>query len=149
MENHSQRAARLFREGYNCAQSVFVAYCDRTGLDEQTALRLSASFGGGMGRLREVCGAMSGALMVLGMLRAPLDPNDRAAKASHYERVQEFARRLHERHGTYICRELLGDQAGSGHVPDARTEAYYQSRPCERLVADAAEILDQMLAEDA
>ena len=147
MNDHGQRAAQLFRAGYNCAQSVFVAYCDLTGLDEQTALRLSASFGGGMGRLREVCGGVSGALMALGMLRAPLDPTDRAAKAEHYARVQELARRFRAKHGALLCRDLLGEQAGEGFVPAERTAAYYQSRPCEGLVADAASILEDMLRE--
>lgn len=147
MENHAERAARLFREGYNCAQSVFVAYCDLTGLDEQTAIRLSASFGGGMGRLRETCGGVTGALMALGMLLAPGDPTDRDAKALHYARVQELARRFKEQHHTLLCRELLGSLAGSGCVPDARTETYYKERPCERLVYTGAAILEEMLEE--
>lgn len=147
MENHAERAARLFREGCNCAQSVFVAYCDLTGLDEQTAIRLSASFGGGMGRLREVCGGVSGALMVLGMLCAPLNPADQELKAQHYARVQELANRFKEKNDTYICREILGEQAGEGHVPEARTEEYYKKRPCERMVYDGAAILEEMLKE--
>ena len=84
MENHAERAARLFREGCNCAQSVFLAYMDMTGMDRDTAIRVSASFGGGMGRLREVCGAFSGALMAFGMLHGPADPTDADAKAEHY-----------------------------------------------------------------
>lgn len=147
METHAQKAARLFREGMNCAQAVFAAFGDRTGFDEQTSLRLSASFGGGMGRLREVCGSVSGALMALGYLRAPLDPTDHAKKAAHYALVQEFARRFRERHTSIICREILGARAGSGHVPEKRTEEYYAMRPCERCVYDAAEILDDMLFE--
>lgn len=147
VESHAERAARLFREGCNCAQSVFVAYCDLTGLDEALAIRLSASFGGGIGRLREVCGALSGALMALGALRAPLDPTDRGAKALHYARVQQLANRFRAHNGSLLCRDLLGDQAGSGHVPAERTEAYYQSRPCERLIYDAAGLLDRMLRE--
>ena len=147
METHAQRAARLFREGMNCAQAVFAAYGDLTGFDEKTSLRLSASFGGGMGRLREVCGSVSGALMVLGFLRAPLDPTDNAAKAAHYALVQEFAKRFRERHTSIICREILGARAGSGYVPEQRTEEYYAMRPCERCVYDAAEIVDAMLNE--
>ncbi len=147
MENHAKRAAELFREGCNCAQAVFTAYCDLTGLDERTAMRIAASFGGGMGRMREVCGGVSGALMALGMLCAPDDPGDQAAKAAHYARVQELARRFRERNGSIICRELLGEKAGSGHVPEARTEEYYRMRPCERMVFDAAEILEEMLKE--
>jgi len=148
MQNHADQALRLFREcGYNCAQAVFAAYCDVTGLSEDTAIRLSSSFGGGMGRLREVCGAVSGALMVFGMLHGPADPTDPDAKAEHYRRIQEFAARFRALHGTIICRELLADQAGSGHVPAPRTEEYYALRPCERLVHDAAALLDEYLRE--
>ncbi len=147
METHAQKAARLFREGMNCAQAVFAAFGDLTGFDEQTSLRLSASFGGGMGRLREVCGSVSGALMVLGFLRAPLDVTDHGAKAAHYALVQEFAKRFRERHTSIICREILGARAGSGHIPEKRTQEYYAMRPCERCVYDAAEIMDDMLRE--
>ncbi len=147
MENHAERAARLFREGCNCAQSVFLAYMDMTGMDRDTAIRVSASFGGGMGRLREVCGGVSGAIMALGMICAPLDPTDQDAKAEHYRRVQEVARRFREKNGTIICRELLGDKAGSGHVPEARTEEYYKKRPCERMVYDGAAALEEVLRE--
>jgi len=147
MENHAERAARLFREGCNCAQSVFLAYMDMTGMDRDTAIRVSASFGGGMGRLREVCGGVSGAIMALGMICAPLDPADQDAKAEHYRRVQEVANRFREKHGTIICRELLGDKAGSGHVPEARTAEYYAKRPCERMVYDGAAALEEVLKE--
>lgn len=150
MENHGEKAARLFREGYNCAQSVFVAYCDLTGLDETTAIRLSSSFGGGMGRLREVCGTVSGAIMVLGVLRASEDPTDLNAKAAHYALVQDFARRFKERNETIICRELLekqGNEASTAPMPDARTAEYYKKRPCVLLVRCAAEILEEMLEE--
>ena len=147
MENHAERAARLFREGCNCAQSVFLAYMDMTGMDRDTAIRVSASFGGGMGRLREVCGGVSGAIMALGMICAPLDPTDQDAKAEHYRRVQEVARRFREKNSTLICRELLGNMAGSGHVPEVRTEEYYKKRPCERFVYDGAAALEEVLKE--
>jgi len=147
MENHAERAARLFREGCNCAQSVFLAYMDMTGMDRDTAIRVSASFGGGMGRLREVCGGVSGAIMALGMICAPLDPADQDAKAEHYRRVQEVARRFREKNDTLICRELLGNLAGSGHVPEVRTEEYYKKRPCERFVYDGAAALEEVLKE--
>ena len=147
METHAERAARLFREGCNCAQSVFLAFSDLTGMDRDTAIRVSASFGGGMGRLREVCGGVSGAIMALGMICAPLDPSDQALKAEHYRRVQEVARRFREKHDTIICRELLGDQAGTGHVPEARTEQYYKTRPCEKFVYTGAAVLEEVLRE--
>ena len=97
--DHAEEAKRLFLEGYNCAQAVFCAFCDLTGLDVDAAARMASSFGGGMGRLREVCGAVSGALLALGMLRGYDDPHDPGAKAAHYRRVQEFARRFREKKG--------------------------------------------------
>lgn len=147
MMNHAQRASQLFREGCNCAQAVFLAYMDMTGMDRDTAMKVSASFGGGIGRLREVCGGVSGAVMALGAICAPTDPTDQAAKAEHYRRVQLLASRFKERNSTIICRELLGAKAGSGHVPENRTEEYYKLRPCERMVYDAAEILEELLKE--
>ena len=94
--DHAEEAKRLFLEGYNCAQAVFCAFRDVTGLDLDTAARLSSSFGGGMGRLREVCGTVSGALMALGAVRGYADPQDRNAKAVHYRLVQEYARLFRE-----------------------------------------------------
>ena len=122
------------------------AFCDATGMDLDTAKRISAPFGGGMGRLREVCGAMSGALMAMGLLCAPEDPADRAAKAEHYAMVQEFARRFRERNGSLYCRDLL-QSADTRPTPSERTEQFYQTRPCERIIRSAAEILDEMLEE--
>lgn len=147
MENHAERAARLFREGCNCAQAVFLAYSDLTGMDRDTAIKVSASFGGGVGRLREICGAVSGAAMALGMICAPLDPNDQDAKAEHYRRVQAVAEKFRAKHETLICRELLDDKAGSGHVPEKRTETYYKVRPCEQFVYDSAAALEEVLKE--
>jgi C_GCAxxG_C_C family probable redox protein len=147
MENHAERAARLFREGCNCAQSVFLAFSDLTGMDRDTAIKVSASFGGGMGRLREVCGGVSGAIMALGMICAPLDPSDQALKAEHYRRVQAVAEKFRQKHKTIICRDLLGDLAGAGHVPEVRTEEYYKKRPCEKFVYDGAAALEEVLRE--
>ena len=101
--DHAEEAKRLFMEGYNCSQAVFCAFRDVTGLDLDTAARLSSSFGGGMGRLREVCGTVSGALMALGMIRGYADPQDRNAKTAHYRLVQEYARLFRERSGSIIC----------------------------------------------
>ena len=143
---HGEKAEQYFRRGYNCAQSVVLAFGDVTGLDEHTAAMLSSSFGGGMGRLREVCGAVSGALTVLGLVQGYADPDDREAKKAHYHRVQEFARRFREKNGSIICRELLsGVQTVGGSDPEQRTEAYYKKRPCPALCRCAAEILDEML----
>ena len=144
--DHAEYARELFYQGYNCSQSVFCAFCDVTGLDIDTAARMSSSFGGGMGRLREVCGTVSGALMVLGMVRGYSDPKNPQAKSDHYHLVQDFASRFKEKNGTIICRELLeGTNARPGNEPEGRTPEFYASRPCLRLVEEAADILEKML----
>ena len=146
--DHGEEAKRLFMEGYNCAQAVFCAFCDETGLDVESAARLSSSFGGGMGRLREVCGTVSGALLALGALCGYDDPADPEAKAAHYRLVREYARRFREKNGAIVCRELLKDvPVTPGCEPEKRTPEFYARRPCLRLAGEAAEILDEMLKE--
>ena len=146
MTDHGRIAEQNFREGYNCAQSVLLAFGDVTGLDENTAAMLSSSFGGGLGRMREVCGAVSGAAMVLGLVKGYSDPDDREAKKAHYARVREFADRFREMNGSVICRELLaGVPTVEGHDPEARTAEYYRKRPCAELCRCAARILDEVL----
>lgn len=143
---HGEKAEQNFRGGYNCAQSVVLAFGDVTGLDDRTLAMLASSFGGGMGRLREVCGTVSGALTVLGLVKGYADPIDREAKKAHYHRVQEFAERFREKNGSIICRDLLsGVRTVEGSDPEPRTDAYYQKRPCPALCRCAAEILDEML----
>ena len=138
----------MFLEGYNCAQAVTCAFDDLTGLDRETAARLSSSFGGGMGRMREVCGTVSGALLVLGILCGYSDPKDPAAKIEHYHLVQEFARRFREINGTIICRELIaGVKTKPGSEPEASTAEYYATRPCLRHAGEAAAIVEEMLKE--
>ena len=117
-------------QGYNCAQAVACAFCDVTGLTMEAAARMASSFGGGLGRLREVCGTVSGAALVLGIVRGYSDPKDYAAKKAHYALVQEFARRFREANGSIVCRELLaGSAPPRGGAPEARTEEYYKSAP--------------------
>ena len=146
--NHAEEAKRLFLAGYNCAQAVFCAFRDLTGMELDAAARLSSSFGGGMGRLREVCGTVSGALLALGVLRGYDDPKEPEQKKAHYALVQEFARRFQEKNETIICRELLKNvPVTPGGTPEERTPDFYARRPCLRLVCDAAEILDEILAE--
>ena len=148
MTDHAERARELFFEGYNCAQAVFCAFCDVTGLDIDAAARMSSSFGGGLGRLREVCGTVSGAALVLGIVKGYSDPKDYEAKKAHYALVQEFARRFREENGDIVCRELLrGVDAAPGNEPEARTPEFYKKRPCLNLAASAARILEEMLAE--
>ena len=145
---HAEKAANLFTEGYNCAQAVFGAFTDVTGLDEKTAMTLSSSFGGGMGRLREVCGACTGAFMVAGIIFGYDDPKDDDAKKEHYALIQEIAKRFNEQNSTIICRELIDGIANDTlPAPTPRTEEFYKVRPCLRFVMDAADILDEIIKE--
>ena len=145
--DHSVLAGELFHRGYNCSQAVLLAFSDVTGLDENQAAALASSFGGGMGRLREVCGAVSGAFMVAGLLWGSCSPDDRDKKARHYELIQSLAARFKEENGSFICRELLGLPGASAPVPEERTAVYYSRRPCEEYVKIAARILDDVINE--
>ena len=138
-----EKAMRLFEEGYSCAQSVFLAFEDLHGMDREMAAKFSSSFGAGMGRLREVCGTVSGMLMTAGLLYGYHDPKAAGEKAEHYARVQELAKTFEARHGSIVCRELLGLKTKrEAPVPEARTKEYYKKRPCKELIGDAAEIMD-------
>ena len=148
--NHAERARENFLKGYNCAQSVAIAFAAEMGKSEEEVARLTSSFGGGMGKLREVCGAVSGALLVYGALRGYSDPTDSEAKKQQYAQVQDFAARFRAEHETIICRELLKSIAlkkENTSEPEARTPEYYRTRPCVRFVESAATILEEMLAE--
>lgn len=145
---YGQKAKELFLSGYNCTQSVFLAFADRYEMDYSTAMKISSSFGGGMGRLREVCGAVSGMFLVAGMLYGYDDPKDYGAKASHYERIQELAAEYERRNGSIVCRELLGLGKGKDQPkPEKRTEEYYKKRPCPDLAAMAAAIMEEYIRE--
>lgn len=145
---HGEKAEALFYEGYNCAQAVFCAYADDLGLEQEVAAKLVSPLGGGMGRLREVCGTVSGALMVIGQLYGYGTPETGAPKARLYAIEQEFARRFAAVNGSYICRDLLGLSTGSSApTPEARTAEYYKKRPCPALCKCAAEILNGLIAE--
>ena len=145
MNKHSRKAQQLFKEGYNCAQSVFCTFAEESGLDFETALKLSSSFGGGIGRMREVCGAVSAMFMIAGLKYGYTSPTDKDAKAEHYTRIQELAKKFKEKHQTIICRELLGLDADDNPIPSPRTKEYYESRPCEQLIGDAAEIISEYM----
>ena len=140
-----ERAKENFLKGYNCAQAVLLAFADEIGMDEDVLARLAAPFGGGMGRMREVCGAVSGMLMVEGFLRGYDDPAASVEKKETYARVQRMAARFREECGSILCRELLEDRADSAPTPSERTPEYYKKRPCAELVALAAGILDEDL----
>ena len=143
---HDEKAKELFMNGYNCAQSVLCAFDDVTGLDPTTAAKISLSFGAGMGRMREVCGAVSGALMVLGLVKGYDDPKAISKKNDHYKMIQDFASRFRAENGSIICRDLLeGVEVTPGPEAEKRTEQYYNKRPCPELVACAARILDDFI----
>ena len=146
MSDHAELARELFLQGYNCSQAVLCAFGDVTGLDIDAAARMASSFGGGLARLRQVCGTVSGAALVLGIARGYSDPKDPGAKAAHYRLVQEFARRFEAQNGSIVCRELLrGVEVAPGPDPEARTPEYYRKRPCPNLAWQSARILDEML----
>lgn len=148
MESRGKKAKEYFLKGYNCSQAVLMAFHEELGLDADAAAKMASSFGGGMGRLREVCGAVSGMFLTLGIARGYSDPKDPQAKKAHYERVQALAASFRERNGSIVCRELLGlDHKADVPTPEARTPEYYRKRPCADLVADAADILDAFLKE--
>ena len=144
-----EQAIAYFKEGYNCAQAVFMTFCAQTGIDPKQAARMAAPFGGGFGRQREVCGAVSGMCMVLGVLYGCDDPADGAAKLAHYAAVQEICGIFRERcGGSIICRELLvEDGKDTAPAPAARTAAYYKQRPCAEIVGEAADIMENWLRE--
>lgn len=142
----SEKAVELFKSGYNCSQAVFGAFAEELGLDFETALVISSSFGGGMGRMREVCGAVSGMFMAAGMKYGYSDPKDNEVKKEHYRLIQELAEKFKERNHYIVCRQLLGLEGNdSNYVPSERTKEYYKKRPCAELVRDAAEIFEEYL----
>jgi len=142
----AQKAKDLFEQGYNCSQAVFGAFAEELGVDFDVALKLSSSFGGGMGRMREVCGAVSGMLMVAGIKYGYNSPSDDVSKAEHYRLVQELANEFKEKHDSIICRELLNLNVEiDSPEPSPRTTEYYKTRSCADFVYDAAEIIENYM----
>ena len=144
--DHSLLAAELFLNGYNCAQAMLVAYSDVTGLEEDFSARLASSFGGGMGRMREVCGAVSGMLMVAGLLYGYETPGDDVSKKAHYTLVQELSAQFRAEAGSIVCREILKNPPSDPN-PTPRTAEFYRKRPCTRMLILAAQSLDAYIAE--
>lgn len=144
-KDYGKIAEENFKKGYNCAQAVCLAFAKEIGLSEEIILKLSSSFGGGMGRMREVCGAVSAMFMIAGLLKGYNKPCDDENKGKHYKLIQEFAKEFKDYHGSIICRELLGlkktDDESLSFIPSERTEKYYAERPCENFVRTAAEII--------
>ena len=143
--DHAYKAGELFLAGNNCAQAVIVAFSDVTGLDEKTAARISSTFGGGMGRMREVCGAVSGMLMVLGLLYGYEEPGEKDSnKKQLYKDVQDLAGKFREEVGSIICRDILKNPPSDPN-PSPRTAEFYKQRPCARMVMTAARLLDEFI----
>ena len=149
MSERTQRAVELFKSGFNCSQSVFAAFAGEFGMDEETALKVSAGLGGGVGRAREVCGAVSGAAMLVGFRYGATDADDAESKARCYQVVQQIIAEFRESNPSIVCRELLalGEGENTNPTPEARTDTYYKKRPCVQLVEDAARAVEKILFE--
>ena len=147
-EERRKAAEEYFMQGYNCAQSILNTFADLLPADGKILLKAGSPLGGGMGRLREVCGAISASFLMLGALYGYDTPETGDKKVELYTRVQDVATAFEKRHETIVCRELLGlPDKHSGPVPDVRTPAYYDKRPCTALIGDAAEILAKYILE--
>jgi C_GCAxxG_C_C family probable redox protein len=156
IEERVEKAKRLFKEGgFNCCQAVVLAYNDVFGIDDQTAAAISSGFGGGMGRMREVCGAVSGMVMLAGLIKPASDPSVKDWRTANYALLQEMAGDFKALNGSIVCKELLGlVPMGSGNPapmespePSDRTPEYYKKRPCKEMIGSAAEILEEYLKE--
>ncbi len=139
MINHSQKAVELFGQGYNCAQSVFAAFCEELGMDFETGLKLSSSFGGGMGGMHEVCGAVTAIFAIAGLKRGWTAPKDDDAKTVHRELIQELASRFKAENGSIICRDLLAD------IDPENNELKHQF--CSKYVSYAAKLAEELISK--
>ena len=150
-EERINQAVELFKEGFNCSQSVVAAFADKYGFTREQALRMSASFGGGIGRMRETCGAACGLFMLAGLETGATEGADREGKAANYALVQELAKEFKQRNGALRCADLLGLSKKEPIVstPEARTNQYYAKRPCVKMVEEAAKIWCEYLEKHA
>lgn len=141
IDKRVERAKELFHQGFNCSQAVCAACADVYGMDEKTALRIAASFGGGIGRMRQTCGAACGMFLLAGLQNGSFTPGDAEGKKNNYTLVQDLAAKFKAENGSLICSELLGiAPKPQDPQPEARTDAYYQKRPCVEMVATAVRI---------
>lgn len=146
MVSRVEQAVATFEAGYTCAQSVFVTYADLFGMDRETALKLSSPMGGGIGRMREVCGAVSAMALLAGLKEGNTDPANEEGKENIYLLTRKMAEKFKEQHDTIICRELLGIEGMEESAkPSERTPQYYEERPCLKVIATAARIVEEML----
>lgn len=147
--NKKEIAIALFEEGFNCAQAVSAAFCEETGVSKEAMVKMASGFGGGIGRLREVCGAVSGMVLVANMLYGYESPTDNESKMAWYKEIQSIVLEFKARNGSYVCHELLNlpENDDKSPVPEKRTAEYYRKRPCKEIVGEAAEILEKFIAE--
>ncbi len=145
MSKKIEEAVGCFREGFNCSQAILSTYGSESGLEREVALRAGAAFGGGMGGLGEVCGAVTGAMIVIGLKYGYTMPQDKGAKEKTYARVRDFSGRFKARHGSLLCRELLGCDLGTAEGMALARQKGYFTELCPRFVRDAAEILEDVL----
>ena len=148
MESNIEKAVALFKEGYNCSQSVVAAYAEDYGLTREQALKISASFGGGIGRMRKTCGAACGLFMLAGLETGCTEGSNREGKEENYKTVQMLAKEFERRNGSLTCAELLGlsKQAPTPPTPEERTAEYFKKRPCVKMVEEAARIWEEYRA---
>lgn len=149
MEERIELAVSLFKEGYNCSQAVVAAYADMYGFTREQALKMSASFGGGIGRMRKTCGAACGLFMLAGLETGCTEGKNSEGKEANYKLVQELAEEFRKRNGSITCAELLGLEKGAPTTttPEARTNEYYKKRPCVKMVEEAARIWSEHLVK--
>ena len=149
-QSRAEQAVEAFLGGCNCAQAVFSTYADLFGIDRETAMNLTNSMGGGISRLREVCGTVSAIALLTGLAEGDVDPGDLKARERVYQRTRDLLAEFERENGSLICRELLGilgrDQSAR---PSERTPEYYKKRPCARFVACAARIIEENLTKQA
>lgn len=145
-----QKAKELFKSGYNCSQSVVGAFAEDFGFDFETAVKIAEGMGGGMGRMRLTCGAVSGMAMVAGMKYSQAKAGDIKTRTKIYEKVREMSKDFSDMHGSIICAELLGGSMPSdkGAKPEARTAEYYKKRPCVECIGDCAAIVQKRLIDE-
>lgn len=148
MKSKGDLAKEYFLQGYNCSQAVVLAFAGELNMKEEDIIKISSSFGGGMGRLREVCGTVSGMFIVAGALYGYNNSKDFDSKKEHYERIQYLAEQFKKVNGSIVCRELLGlDRQKDEPTPERRTSEYYKKRPCPEIVKCAADILERYMKE--
>ena len=149
MKSRVDEAVKMFESGFNCCQSVFATYADVFGLDRETALKLASPMGGGVGKMREICGAVSAMALLEGLKEGNSDENNQEAKTEVYENVQGMSEKFKFMNGSIICRQLLSDlEANKNPAPSERNAQYYGTRPCSKFVADASKIIESVLLED-